>query len=84
MSDDVMMLHHLREAIRFGFSMATPGSCEPVRVAFPESFADKAEQEPVATSDDLEMDDFPLISRADKGYWVSVWTWVEVGDTDAG
>lgn len=32
--------------------------------------------------DDVEIDDKPLLSVADKGVWVSAWVWVEIEDED--
>lgn len=74
--EDLMILG-LRQAIDNGFAMATPGSSDAVRAAFPDFFATEAEVEGVATNDELEVDDYPLVSRGDKGCFVGAWVWVE-------
>lgn len=75
-----LLTMHLREAVRLGFSISTPGSCIAAREAFPDLFASDAECEPayVYANDDVELDDQPLISRAENGYWISAWVWVAV------
>lgn len=33
-------------------------------------------------SDDLEIDDAPVLSRGDDGAWVQAWVWVPYPDTE--
>lgn len=80
-----LMIGHLKEAVRLGYSMATPGSNlygAAVREAFPDLFATDEEESGVETDDDLECDPFPMVSRADEGVWVQTWTWVPRPDDD--
>ena len=79
--DDLMILG-LRQAIDNGFSFATPGSNDAVRAAFPESFATSKQSAEVSINDDLEVDEYALISRGDDGYWVSAWVWVSQNEDD--
>jgi formylmethanofuran dehydrogenase subunit E len=77
--EDLMILH-LRQAIEHGFTMATPGASEAVRLAFPDLFATAAECAGVETSNELELDDHPMVSRGDgevpEGAFVNAWVWV--------
>jgi hypothetical protein len=83
-----MMILHLGQAIEFGFSLATPGSSDRVRATHPDLFGteeerDEAEGEYVAgSSDDIEIDDHPMVSRGDGGVWVSAWVWLQRPDED--
>lgn len=79
--DDLMILG-LRQAIDNGYSMATPGTNDAVRAAFPESFATSKQSAEVSINDELEVDDYALISRGDDGYWVSAWVWVSQNEDD--
>ncbi len=74
--NDLMILY-LKQAVECGYSMVTPGSNDAVREAFPDLFATDAEKATIDTDEDLEMDDHPLVSRADDhcGYWVGTWSW---------
>lgn len=72
--DDLMILH-LKQAVEHGFSLATPGSSDAVREAFPEFFATEAEKATIDTDDELELDDHPMVSHGDDGYWVNAWVW---------
>lgn len=73
-----LLTMHLREAVRLGFSISTPGSCIAAREAFPELFARDDDCVPARhyVCDYVELDHQPLISRADDGYWISAWVWV--------
>jgi hypothetical protein len=71
------MVELLKQAVALGYSIATPGSSDAVREAFPDFFATEGEQSTIDTNDDLELDDHPMVSRADHGYWVNAWIWTD-------
>jgi len=77
---DDLLIMHLREAIVLGYSMATPGSRDAVREAFPELFRLPGNIDAIPVSDDLELDDHPMVSWGDNGCFVQTWSWVEVYD----
>ena len=74
--NDLMILH-LKQAVELGYSIVSPGSSDAVLEAFPKYFADQSEADSVKISDDLEVDDHPMVSHGEGGYWVSTWSWVE-------
>lgn len=83
-----LMIGHLKEAVRLGYTMATPGCGlfgDEVREVFPDLFATAEEIEGVDTNEYFETDDFPMVSRAEEGAWVQTWTWVpyKTDDEDA-
>lgn len=47
-----------------------------------QALIDAARERYVDSSDDIEIDPFPLISEADEGTWVSAWVWVPGGDEE--
>lgn len=74
-----LMLHHLREAVRLGFSICVPGEHDAVRDAFPDLFAtpdDLAEIEDVVDDETVSTDPHPMVSHATGGHWVSAWVWL--------
>ncbi len=79
--DDLLILH-LKQAVELGYTMATPGSHHAVRDAFPDLFASEDDYADVPTTDDLEIDDYPMVSRGEGGHWVSCWSWVHAPDVD--
>jgi hypothetical protein len=80
---ELTMIDHLKRAVELGYSITCPGLKAEVREAFPDVFASQAE---VAATDvwddDLEADDYPMVSRGDGGYWLSCWTWVQQDEED--
>lgn len=71
------MVDALKLAVDLGYNMRVPGeSGALVRAEFPELFATVAEQVGVTETDDLAMDDDPMVTRVDGGVWVSCWCFV--------
>jgi len=75
--DDLMILH-LKQAVENGYSIVRPGSSDAVREAFPDFFATPAEKSTIDTDNEHELDDHPMVSRGDDGYWVNAWIWTAV------
>jgi hypothetical protein len=78
------MVLHLRNAVDHGYMIATPGSGGAVRLAFPQLFAAGAEVDSVEAftdrmTEDVSMDQFPMVSHGDGGYWVQACVWVQSG-----
>lgn len=74
-----LMLTHLREAVRLGFSISVPGEHDAVREAFPDVFAAPEDLERGPDFDDgpVSTDPHPMVSRGEAGHWVSAWVWIE-------
>ena len=78
--EDLMILG-LKQAVENGYSIATPGSSDAIRATFPDYFATPGEVSCVTTNDELETDDYPMVSRAVDGFWVNAWVWTARGWT---
>lgn len=88
LTNDEKLIKHLRKAVALGFMFGTPGSHPAVRNAFPDFFADEKDIERAMEyhqfDDDLEIDDHPLVSRGDDGFWVNCWAWSSLKEEDEG
>lgn len=78
------MLEHLKAAVELGYMIACPGSHDIVVKAFPDLFADEAQRDGVGEfiSDEVNLDDNPMVSAGDEGYWVSAWLWAPWPEED--
>ena len=71
------MIAAVKTAVALGYDMAVPGKSGPAfRWAFPELFATDDEKNGVPISDDLEVMEYPVVSRSETGAWVCCWQWV--------